>query len=152
MHFGSNVELQEVSPAKVKGRPFVKGQVANPKGRKPGYQNFVDRAAFLASRYSLEQTMAICKDPKALGKLSVFDAMIMQRFNEASQYGGCKSMDSILDRLLGKPDQFVRNETTSTVNVVLQNAMKELRESSHEDIMRIKQIIEGSAVDVTPKD
>lgn len=54
-------------------------------------------------------------------------------------------------QFLGQSDK-QESKTETTVNVVLQNAMKELRESSQEDILRIKQIIEGSAVDVTPQD
>ena len=124
---------------------FVRGNNANPKGKKPGYQNFVDRAAFLASRYNLEETIAICKDPKKLGKLSVFDAMIMMRFYEASTSGGHKSMNSILDRLLGKPDQYVRVDQNNTHTVAIQSALKEARELEGDELLRIKNIIEGTA-------
>lgn len=147
------LENQGASP--VNHRPngkFASGNVANPKGRKRGSQSFVDRAAYLAGKYNLEQTIEICRDKKKLGKLSVFDAMIMQRFYEASTTGGYKSMDSILDRLLGKPDQYVRNENTNTVNVTLQRAVEQLRDLDKDTILEMKRLLENKRAPLIDND
>jgi hypothetical protein len=54
-------------------------------------------------------------------------------------------------QFLGQSDKQESKQET-TVNVVLQNAMKELRDMSAEDLSEIKKIIERPLLDVTPED
>ena len=54
-------------------------------------------------------------------------------------------------QFLGQSDKQESKQET-TVNVVLQNAMKELRELDADKLQEIKMIIDGTATDVTPED
>lgn len=94
---------------------YKKGQSGNPKGRVPGYQDFVVRAKYLLGLYTIEQIQEIVSDSKQFGKLSVFDGMILRRVNEAIMPDGDKSMNSLLDRLLGKPSQTIEQKVDATI-------------------------------------
>lgn len=94
---------------------WEKGQSGNPKGRTPGYQSFVDRAKYLVETHTIGGIKAIVKDEAQFDKLSVYDGMIMRRVVEAVEATGGRSMDSLLDRLMGKPPQHVKQEVEATV-------------------------------------
>ena len=142
------MELEQVNFEKqVKRGPgnpaWVKGSASpNPKGRKPGYSSFVDRAEYLATRYTSEQVAAICKDAKKLGSHSVTDTAILQRLYEASLFGGGQSMDRLLNRVLGMPDQYQRVDTNTTVNVMVQSALKDLRALDGDTLAKMKELFE----------
>ena len=142
------MELQEVKPI-VKGR-WTKGQSGNPKGRKPAFQDYKLRVESLVTRYTFEQIIAIGKDSTKIGKLPGIDGLIMQRLYEATQLGGRNSLNDLLDRVLGKPAQYIEQKNTNTVTVVMQNAVKELRDLSANDLLAMKQIIDRPLIDVTP--
>lgn len=95
--------------------PFKKGVAANPKGRAPGYQDFIVRAKHLLGFYTIDEIQEIVTDAKKFGKLSVFDGMILRRVCEAIQPDGDKSMNSLLDRLLGKPSQTIEQKVDATI-------------------------------------
>lgn len=96
-----------------------KGEVRNPRGRQSPYQDMIVRMRHLVEKYGADEILQIVSDPKRFGKLSVFDAMIMRRLSEAMDKEGRQSMDSLLDRILGKPTQYIqsKNEDTVTLNV-----------------------------------
>lgn len=130
---------------------FGKGNNANPKGRKPGFASFVDRTEYLASRYTWGQCEDMCNDPKKLRALSSVDAMIIKRIYEGGLTGGGQSMDRLLNRVVGLPTQHVEN--TTTVNVMRDRIADAAGELSTEQLLAIKQTIEGEVevvMDITP--
>lgn len=134
------MEIQEVS--KVNPSHWKKGQSGNPKGRKPGYQQFATRVEYLAGKYTVGQVKAIIEDPAKLKALPTADAPILTRMYEASMIGGRPSHEFILDRLLGKPHQSVAVDTTHTVNVVMERALGEARALTDEQLEAIKLALE----------
>lgn len=94
---------------------FKKGEAANPKGRPPGYQDFIVRAKYLLGQYDIGQIKEFITDPTKFDRLSVFDGMIMRRVVEAISADGNQSMNSLLDRLLGKPSQTIEQKVDATI-------------------------------------
>lgn len=93
------------------------GQSGNPAGRPSGRQSFVDRAKYLMDEHTLGGIREIITDEKRLESLSVYDAIIVQRIAEAAAANGNQSMNSLLDRLLGKPQQYVEQKIEQTITV-----------------------------------
>lgn len=124
---------------------FQPGITGNPKGRPKGSQSFVDRCKYICERYTHDDVLETIKDKKKLGKLPVFDSMIIKRLHEAITTDSYHSMNALLDRLIGKPKQTIEQEVTH--NVVLERALKEVRELPAEDMLRIKAIIDGSTTE-----
>lgn len=104
---------------------FVKGQSGNPAGRQSGYQNFVDRCKYLMDQHDIGDIVSITKDWKRFKKLSPYDGMIMRRIVEAVDINGNGSMNSLLDRIIGKPVQPVEQKTDVTITVALQEKQAE---------------------------
>lgn len=94
---------------------FKPGQSGNPKGRASGRQAFQDRAKYLLDQYTAGQILELIADPDKFSALPSYDAMILRRAAEAIGDNGRQSMDSLLDRLLGKPDTNVAVDHTGTV-------------------------------------
>ena len=94
---------------------FKPGQSGNPQGRKSGKQAFQDRAKYLLDQYTAGQIIELVADPVRYGALPSYDAMILRRAAEALTENGRQSMDSLLDRLLGKPDTNVAVDHTGTI-------------------------------------
>ncbi len=94
---------------------FKKGEVTNPKGRPPGYQSFVDRAKYWLESHTAEEIIKLMETPEKAKKLGAYDYMILHRIVEAFTIGGRQSMDGLLDRLLGKPQQTVKQEIDATI-------------------------------------
>lgn len=86
---------------------FQQGEIANPKGRPSGYQSFNDRCKYLLGKYEVGQILEMEGDPAIWRKLPVIDAMILRRALEAIDKNGNNSMNSLLDRIMGKPAQTV---------------------------------------------
>lgn len=86
----------------------------NPNGRPPGRQSFIDRAKYWLEDHTAEEIIDLIQDEKKAKKLGAYDYMILHRIVEAFTLGGRQSMDGLLDRLLGKPAQYIetKNETT----------------------------------------
>ncbi len=90
------------------GNPnWKKGLSGNPNGRPAGSKSFIDRARYLMEEYSIEQIREFISDEKKFAKLPVYDAMVMRRIAEAVSDNGNQSMNSLLDRVLGKAPQYV---------------------------------------------
>lgn len=109
---------------------FKPGQSGNPAGRPSQYECFIDRARFLINKHTLEEILNIVENPKEFGKLRVYDAMVMRRIVEATCAEGDKSMNSLLDRILGKPKQFVEQTIDQTVTVSIDDRRKEAAEEA----------------------
>lgn len=104
----------------------------NPSGRPPGYQSFVDRAKYLLDKYTIDEIYEIVEDRKRWGKLPVYDGMIMRRISEALTAGGDKPMNSLLDRLLGKPSQYVEQKIEQTVTLTVEERKREAESEAAE--------------------
>lgn len=104
----------------------------NPKGRPPGRQSFVDRARYLMENHTIESVQELACDTKKFNKLSVYDGMIVRRIFEAIMADGDKSMNSLLDRLLGKPSQHIKQEIDQTVTVSYEERKKAAEDEANE--------------------
>lgn len=111
---------------------WKKGQSGNPAGRPPGYQDFIVRAKHLIGLYNIEEIKKTISDETIFGKLSVFDGMVMRRIAEAVSDNGRGSMDSLLDRLLGKPPQHITQEIDATVEDAAKNRRRKAKERAKE--------------------
>lgn len=109
--------------------PFKPGQSGNPKGRKPGRQAFVDRANYLLDKYNVGDIKAFINDERQFDKLPSYDAMIMRRVVEAVSENGHRSMDSLLDRLIGKPAQAITGEDGGPIEVADVSDRERLKET-----------------------
>lgn len=99
------------------GNPaWIKGVSGNPAGRVPGNQYWIDRVRYLIDKYNSCEIAAIVKDADKFGKLSVFDGMIIRRLAEGISDNGRQSMESLLDRILGKPAQYIETKNDTTVH------------------------------------
>lgn len=87
----------------------------NPNGRPPGHQSFIDRAKYLLNQHNIKSIKEFTSDESKFDELSVYDGMIMRRIVEAISKDGKASMDSLLDRLLGKPAQYIETKNDTTV-------------------------------------
>lgn len=87
----------------------------NPNGRPPGYQSFIDRAKYLLDQHTIKSIKEFTSDESKFDDLSVYDGMIMRRIVEAVSKDGKASMDSLLDRLLGKPAQYIETKNDTTI-------------------------------------
>lgn len=111
---------------------FKPGDVGNPKGRVPGRQSFVDRAKYLMENHTIESIQELAFDTKKFNKLSVYDGMIIRRIAEAIMADGDKSMNSLLDRLIGKPSQYIEQKIDQTVTVSHEERKKAAEEEANE--------------------
>ena len=111
---------------------FQPGNNANPTGRVPGRQSFVDRAKYLMEKHTIDSILEIVSNPKLFGKLSVYDGMIIKLIAEAVSADGDKSMNSLLDRLLGKPSQHIKQEIDQTVTISHEERKKAAEEEANE--------------------
>lgn len=94
---------------------FKPGQSGNPRGRASGKQAFQDRAKYLLDQYTAGQILELLANPDKFCELPSYDAMILRRAAEAISDNGRQSMDSLLDRLLGKPDSNVAVEHSGSI-------------------------------------
>lgn len=101
--------------------PFEKGKSGNPNGRPSGQRAFIDRALPFLEEYTVNEIISLANDKQKFGELSVFDGMIVRRIVAAFARGGGRDMDSILDRVFGKPKQTVEGvqKTTTLEDLVL---------------------------------
>lgn len=90
------------------------GQRPKGAGKTPGYQHFAERLRYLVETHTVEEIKDVLKDSKKLDKRSVFDAMILMRIAEAITSDGRLSMESLLDRIIGKPAQPLDHRGTFT--------------------------------------
>lgn len=104
----------------------------NPKGRPPGYQSFVERAKYLLDQHTIESVKEFTLDERKFNKLSVYDGMIMRRIVEAVSDNGKGSMDSLLDRLLGKPPQYIETKVDASIEVTAKERQKQAKEQANE--------------------
>lgn len=111
---------------------FKPGNNANPTGRPPGNQSFVDRAKFLMEKHTIESIIEYVDDESKFRKLSVYDGLIMRRIAEAVSMGGGKSMNSLLDRILGKPAQYIEQKIDQTITVSHEERKKVAEEEADE--------------------
>lgn len=95
---------------------FKKGVSGNPAGKPSGHQSFIDRAKYLIDQHSIASIKEFITDEKKFDSLSVYDAMIMRRVAEAVADNGRQSMDSLLDRLLGKAPQHITQDLNATID------------------------------------
>lgn len=115
---------------------FQPNNNANPKGRVPGRQSFVDRAKYIMENNTIESIQELAFDTKKFNKLSVYDGMIIRRIAEAIMADGDKSMNSLLDRLLGKPSQHIKQEIDQTVTISHEER-KRAAEDEAEEMLRV---------------
>jgi hypothetical protein len=54
-------------------------------------------------------------------------------------------MNDLLDRVIGKPTQYVKQDIKTSTDMLMQNAMQELRNLSKEDLLAIRNIVDGDA-------
>ena len=94
---------------------FKKGTSGNPSGRPSGQQAFIDRARPFIEDYTIDGLVTLARDKERLGKLCVFDGMIVMRLVAALSKGGGRDMDSILDRVFGKSTQRIEAQETVTL-------------------------------------
>lgn len=84
--------------------PFEEGKSGNEAGRPASaYQSFAARARKWLEEYTVQQILEIATDKKQINALPAIDYMVVMRISEAFRKGGQKSMDMLLDRVLGKP-------------------------------------------------
>lgn len=107
----------------------------NPKGRPAGYQSFVDRAKYWLEQKSAEEIITLLEDKAKARKLGAYDYMILHRIAEAFTAGGRKSMDSLLDRLLGKPPQHITQTIDAEVMTVSEEERKRQAEKEAEELL-----------------
>lgn len=117
--------------------PFQPGNNANPKGRPSGHQSFVERARKLLSENTIETIEEYVLDEKRFKKLSVYDAMIMRRIIEAVSSEGNQSMNSLLDRLLGKPAQYVEQKIDQTVTLSIEERKRAADDEADEMLLQL---------------
>lgn len=75
----------------------------------------------MLNKHTIDEIRSSVKDDTVFGKMSVYDGMIMQRIAEAVTESGGKSMDSLLDRVLGKPSQFIKQEIDQTTTLTVED-------------------------------
>lgn len=94
---------------------WTKGVSGNPAGRTPGGKSFIDRARYLMEEHTLESIQEYIDDESKFKKLPIYDAMVMRRIIEAIGTDGKGSMDSLLDRVMGKPKQYVEQDISQII-------------------------------------
>lgn len=97
-------------PANRQGNPNMKkgAPAVNPKGRPAaGFQSFKDRLAYWLDTKTIGEIRKIVEDEKKFDKLVAIDALVARRISEASKQGSTSDFASILDRLVGKPNQAI---------------------------------------------
>lgn len=93
-------------PRKRHAGMFQKGVSGNPKGKPPGYQDFVTRARYLIENYTAWQILEIVRNPNEKGwKIPVRDLMIMMQIADGLTKDGGAKAERLLDRILGKPTE-----------------------------------------------
>lgn len=116
---------------------WKKGESGNPGGRPPGTQSFLDRAKHLIDKYKIAEIKEFIGNEEKFNELSVYDGMVMRRIVEAISENGRQSMDSLLDRLLGKPPQHITQEIDATTTEIT------ARERREEAKKRARQILDS---------
>lgn len=123
---------------------YASGESGNLNGRPSGRQGFVDRARYLLGKHDVGEILDIAGDEKAFRKLSAYDGMIMRRICEAFTSDGNASMNSLLDRIIGKPVQPIAAKTEVSISQSTLDAMQELKHLPTEALDAIKSIVDGS--------
>jgi hypothetical protein len=111
----------------------------NPRGRPSGTINFVDRAKHITEKYTAGEILELHGDAKRFKKLPSFDALIITRLAEALGADGTKAMNSILDRLLGKPVQPVASTVNLSGSLTLDERRKEAIEKAEKLLMKARE-------------
>ena len=91
------------------------GQSGNPKGRGTRRTEFLERVYWVVEHYTIEQARETVGDKKKFGKLAPFDGMVLIRMVEAVAAEGRLSMESLWDRILGKPIQYIESKDDITI-------------------------------------
>lgn len=94
---------------------WIKGVSGNPAGRTPGGKSFIERARYLMEEHTLESIQEHIADESKFKKLPIYDAMVMRRIIEAIGTDGKGSMDSLLDRVMGKPKQYIEQDISQVI-------------------------------------
>lgn len=94
---------------------WTKGVSGNPAGRTPGGKSFIDRARYLMEEHTLESIQEYVADENKFKKLPIYDAMVMRRIIEAIGTDGKGSMDSLLDRVMGRPKQYIEQDISQVI-------------------------------------
>lgn len=124
--------------------PFEVGNRINPNGRPSGFQGFADRTKHLLGTHDVNGIMEYVTDPAKFGKLSAYDAMIMRRIAEAFSADGNASMNSLLDRIIGKPVQPIAQKIEHSVDSETISAMRELQALPQDALLAISRIVDES--------
>ena len=134
--------------------PFERNNTANLAGRPRGSQGFVDRANFLLGKYTVGEVLDMANNEQAFRKLSTYDGMIMRRICEAFAEDGNASMNSLLDRIIGKPVQPVAQKVEVGLSQDTLAAMREVQALSFDELQAIREIVNARVpaltIDNTP--
>ncbi len=86
---------------------FQPGVSGNPKGRGSAGENFLDRLNYWFNACTHEEIEELYRSKKKLKSMRAIDSMCITRLHSALQEDGEKTMEALLDRLIGKPTQHV---------------------------------------------
>ncbi len=86
---------------------WQKGVCPNPKGRGSAGENYLDRLNYWLDSCTHEQIEEVYNNKAKLRYLKVIDSLCISRIHAALQEDGERTMESLLDRLIGKPTQHV---------------------------------------------
>jgi len=90
------------------GRVKSAAAVLNPTGKNghlKGYQPYGKRALYYLERYTMDELRALVKDRAAMGRLSVYDNMILNNLADATASGMFRGQERerLLSRIEGQP-------------------------------------------------
>ena len=128
--------------------PFQPGISGNPKGRPRGYQSYGDRAWYFLLSHTVGMIEDLYNDKKAMHRLPVTDALIVTRIHEAIQPGGGKSMNSLLDRIIGKPVQPVAKKVEHNIAPEITGAIREIKQLPLETLQAIRSILDDASTNL----
>lgn len=138
----------------VKTVTFKPGESGNPNGKPNGsvkrYQSFVERASYLAGNHTVGELRQIIADQKKFDALPYNDGAIIKRMVESLGDDGNASMNSLLDRIIGKPVQPIAQKVEHSVGADTLAAMKEIAQLTREDKLTIKQILDSRIIEQVP--
>lgn len=127
---------------KPRGRPFKKGEVANPKGRKPIYEDFRARGVWLLEKYTLGEMLDLltaAKDKKHAKHAEARKVPMRDMILMTSLYSGITNEGKIpaalmLDRILGKvSDHIVVDQSVE----ISHDVTKEAEDEAERDMQRL---------------